>query len=601
VLLGGALALVVALLYARVGSHPFIFYDDGQYVADNARVLAGLSWDNVRWAFTTFHFNNWHPLTWLSYMLDVQIFGPSPGALHLVNVGLHALNAVLVFLVLDRTTGARGRSAFAAALFALHPLRVESVAWIAERKDLLSTAFGLLAIAAWRRYALRPGAGRYALVIACFALSLMAKPMLVTLPFVLLLLDAWPLQRVAPWSSDAAGAGAAPPVSWGRALSEKLPLLALSAASSVATVIAQGDAVRGLDLGIGARIANALVSHVRYVGKSLWPTGLAILYPHPEGGTPAWQAAGAALLLVASLAAALYAARRAPELAVGWLWFLGTLVPVIGLVQVGAQAMADRYTYVPCIGLAITVSWGAHRALGTWRGGRPLAAAGVATLALLSGLTWWQVGFWTDHVTLFRHAVAVTESNARAHGGLALGLRRAGQLDEALAEAREATRLEPDNARLWMTEAAMARELRQLPEAYGAAQRAVALDPGVSLAWTTLADVEADLGRPEAAIDALRAAVLLDSSNVSTWSNLGILLQGMGHTAEATEAFQAAVRAAPENPVPWRNLGVHLYKSGRAPEAARAFSEALRLQPGNPDLAQRLEAAQRMTGEPTAP
>jgi Flp pilus assembly protein TadD len=555
----------------------------------------------VRWAFTTFHFNNWHPLTWLSYMLDVQIFGPSPGALHLVNVVLHVVNALLVFFILDRMTGARGRSAFAAALFALHPLRVESVAWIAERKDLLSTAFGLLAIAAWRRYALRPGAGRYALVIACFAMSLMAKPMLVTLPFVLLLLDAWPLQRLPPWSSDAAGDGAAPPVGWGRALTEKLPLLMLSAASSVATVIAQGDAVRGLDLGLGARIANAFVSYVRYAGKSLWPTGLAILYPHPEGGTPAWQVVVAALLLAASLAAALYVARRAPEVTVGWLWFLGTLVPVIGLVQVGAQAMADRYTYVPSIGLAIAVSWGAHRALGAWRGSRPLAAAGVAALVLLSGLTWRQVGFWTDHVTLFRHAVAVTESNARAHGGLALGLRRAGQLDEALAEAREATRLEPDNARLWMTEAAMARDLRQLPEAYGAAQRAVALDPGVSLAWTTLADLEADLGRPEAAIDALRAAVRLDPSNVSTWSNLGILLQGTGHTAEATEAFQAAVRTAPENPVPWRNLGVHLYKSGRATEAARAFSEALRLQPGNPDLARRLEAARRMAGEPADP
>ena len=289
-------------------------------------------------------------------MLDVQLFGPSPGALHLVNVALHALNALLVFLVVDRLTGARGRSAFAAALFALHPLRVESVAWIAERKDLLSAAFGLLAVEAWRRYALRPGAARYAAVAACFALSLLAKPMLVTLPFLLLLLDAWPLRRVPPWSLDAPGV--APPVGWGRALVEKIPLLALSLASSVVTVIAQdrGGALRGLDLGLGLRAANAVVSYVRYVEKSLWPSGLAIFYPYPEGGTPAWAVAGAALLLAASVALAIYLARRVPAIAVGWLWFLGSLVPVIGLVQVGAQAMADRYTYVPAIGLAVATA-----------------------------------------------------------------------------------------------------------------------------------------------------------------------------------------------------------------------------------------------------
>ncbi len=632
-LLGGTLALGAALLYAQVAGHPFIFYDDGQYVADNVRVRAGLSWDNVVWAFTTLHFSNYHPLTWLSYMLDVQLFGPSPGALHLVNVALHALNAVLVFGVLDRLTGARGRSAFATALFALHPLRVESVAWIAERKDLLSAAFGLLAIEAWRRYALRPGAARYAAVAVCFALSLLAKPMLVTLPFLLLLLDVWPLRRVPPWSVDEPAA--APPVGWRRALAEKLPLLALSAASSAVTVIAQdrGGALRGLDLGLGARAANAVVSYVRYVEKSLWPAGLAIFYPYPEGGTPAWAVAGAAVLLAASVAAAAYFARRAPAVAVGWFWFLGSLVPVIGLVQVGSQAMADRYTYVPAVGLAIAVSWGAHRALGAWRDGKPLLAAGAAVLLALPALTWRQTAFWADHVTLFRHAVAVTERNARAHGGLALGLHREGQLDEALAEAREAARLEPDNARLWTTAAAIARELHQLPEAFAAAQRAVALDPRSGLAWTTLADVEADLGRPEAAlaaaeravelapeeaaawnklgtlraaagqpqpaIEAHRTAVRLDPRNASAWSNLAILLQATGQPDEATGAFEAAVHASPGNSVLWRNLGVHLFKTGRAPEAAGAFSEALRLAPGNEDIRRRLGAARLAAGENT--
>jgi tetratricopeptide (TPR) repeat protein len=620
--IAAALAVGAFLLYLQVAHHAFLFYDDGQYVAENGRVRAGLTWSNVKWAFTTLYFSNWHPLTWLSHMLDVELFGLDAGAHHLVNAALHALNGAVLFLVLDRMTGARGRSAFVAALFAVHPIHVESVAWVAERKDLLSTLLALLALAAWQRFARLGGWRRYALVAVAFAASLLAKPMWVTFPFVLLLLDVWPLRRARGFAE---GAG----VPLGRLCLEKAPLLALSLASSIVTVVAQdrGGAVVGLEVGLAERAANAVVSYARYLGKTLWPADLAVFYP--QRPLPAWQIAAATLLVAGVTAALLARAKRWPWAAVGWLWFLGTLVPVIGLVQVGAQAMADRYTYAPSIGLFVIASWGAH-ALARDRAARLVPAAAGLAVAILAVVAWRQTGRWVDHETLFRHAIAVTEENPRAHGGLAMGLRRAGKLEEARLHAAEAVRLEPDGSRHWLNLALIERDLGRPAEAREAIERAIALNPGLGLASTLRGQIEGDLGRAEDAEQALRRAtalapddarawnelgsalvrsgrtaealdawgraVALDPGFASAWSNLAILQQGLGNVPAAGEAFGAAARAEPANPLVWRNLGIFEMKAARPAEAANAFVRAVRLDPTNPDLLFRLGTAQLALG-----
>lgn len=627
--IAGALLVGGLLLYLQVAGHQFLFYDDGQYVAENPRVRAGLSWDGVRWAFTTLHFHNWHPLTWLSHMLDVELFGVRAGAHHLVNAALHAVNGAVLFLVLHRMTGARWRSAVVAALFLAHPLHVESVAWVAERKDLLSTLFGFLALGAYRRHAERPGAGRYALVLLCFALSLLAKPMWVTFPFLLLLLDVWPLRRFAFAAADGGAEGPGAVVPARRLLLEKAPLLALSVASSAVTLVAQRGAVSGDALGLGARAANAVVSYAGYAWKTFWPAELAPMYPF-RWPLPAWELALAALVVGGVTVAVLLGARRRPWAAIGWLWFLGTLVPVIGVVQVGSQAMADRYTYVPSVGLFLAIVWGVHD-LARGRQAGPLAAAAGLVLAVLAALTWRQTARWADHETLFRHAVAVTGENARAHGVLAMGLRRTGKAGDALLHAREATRLEPEVARHWSELALVSRAVGRPADAYDASRRAVELDPGLGLAWTALGQAAGDLGladeaeaalrrgvallpgeshawnelgmglarngRADEALEAYRRAVSLNPESAAAWSNLAILQQGLGRVDEAGDSFAAAARADPANPAIWRNLGVFLARTGRPVDAAGAFGEALRLRPGDPDLMLRLGLAQLASGD----
>jgi hypothetical protein len=353
------LAVAILLVFARVGGYELIFFDDNLYVTDNQLVRGGLSWSGLATAFsTTQGASYWHPLTWLSLMLDVQLFGIRPGELHLVNVLFHAANAVLLFLLLAGMTGAKWRSAFVAALFAFHPLHVESVAWVTERKDVLSTFFGLLTIWAYARYADRPGTARYAWVALFFVLGLLSKPMLVTMPFVLLLLDYWPLGRMDGRVPRASGAGPVrPPVPLTRLIAEKLPLLAASAAASVVTAVAQkqGDVMADLSLGFGLRLANAVVGYVRYLGKTIWPSSLSIFYPHPGPSLPMWQAAGAFFILLLITSLVLLRLRQSPWLSMGWFWFLGMLVPVIGLVQVGAQSIADRYTYLSLVGVFIMI------------------------------------------------------------------------------------------------------------------------------------------------------------------------------------------------------------------------------------------------------
>ncbi len=603
-----ALGVGTALVFAQVVGHEFISYDDDEYVTANAHVLRGVRWEGVAWAVTSTEAANWHPVTWLSHMLDVELFGMSPGAHHAVNVGIHALAAVLLALVWWRMTGAMGRSLALAALFAIHPLRAESVAWVAERKDVLSTLLWIVTIGAYVEYVRRPALGRYLLVLAAYALGLMAKPTLVTLPFALLLLDGWPLGRFARG-----------PIRWSAfapLVREKLPLLALAAASSAITYVAQsrGDAVsRAGASPLTERVANALVAYVAYLWKTVWPTDLAVLYPHPSltaGGLPAWQVAGSAVLL-AALSAWVVAQRRArPYLLVGWLWFLGTLVPVIGLVQVGLQSMADRYAYVPHIGLLAAVVWGVHDLASTERLRRGAAVVAACAVLALSAVTWHQLGFWKDHETLFRHAIAVTRDNSPAHAGLAAWLGTHGRPAEALAHAREAVRLAPRNLIAWKNLSVALRVEGSPQEAVSAAQEAVrlagsdaeswrylglaqreagdpaeakrALDealrlaPGQARTWMDLASVELILGRAEDASAAMREAVRLEAGDPQLWFNLGVVEGMAGRTEQAVVAYSNAVRLNPRYVAAWRNLAIMQERAGRSAEAAQSFAEAER-------------------------
>jgi tetratricopeptide (TPR) repeat protein len=622
--ISAALAVGTFALYARSATFGFIRFDDNRYLTENPVVQRGLSWDGVAWAFGALRAANWHPLTWLSHMLDVTLFGMNPGAHHLVNAFLHAVNAALVFAVLWRMTGSRWRSAMVAALFAVHPLHVESVAWVSERKDLLSTTFGLLALGAYRRYVERPGAARYAAVAVLLAASLLAKPMWVTFPFLLLLLDGWPLGRAPGAARGGVGPSpGSPPRSWPVLVLEKVPFLFLAAASSAATVYAQhrGGAIAGLELPPGSRVANAVVAYVQYLASAFWPASLSIYYPHP-GQLPIWEIGGAAVLLVLVTVTALGAARSLPWLAVGWCWFLGMLVPVIGIVQVGGQARADRYTYVPLVGLFIAVVWGGHRLLVPRLGRAVTRGIAVAILAILAVATTRQLGHWASNETVFTQALAVNPDDALAHGVLAEGLRAERRFEEALLHARAATRLEPGNAQHWETLGLTARDagalpearealetalrlgpgrpsswlamgwvledLNDLPDAEGAYQRTVELAPRDPDPWFRLGVVRTQLGAIEGAIACYRAVVELAPRNFAAWTNIAVLYQGAGRPADAGEAFLAATRANPGNPMGWRNLGVYHVKAGQLERAADAFRRALQVGPPDPDVLRRL-------------
>jgi protein O-mannosyl-transferase len=397
------LVLLTVAAFAGVWQNGFVEVDDDEYVYTNAEVLSGLSLHGVCWAFTTFHAGNWHPLTWLSLQLDAELFGLNPAGYHITNLLLHCGSAVLLFLALWRLTGALGRAAVVAAFFAVHPLRVESVAWVAERKDILSGLFWMLTLLAYAWYAERPDRTRYLLTLLAFAVGLLAKPMLVTLPCVLVLLDFWPLRRARGLGAD------------GVDQREKLPFFALAAVTCVLTLLAQEEAQPSLEaLPLWTRVLNALVAYVTYLGKMLWPRDLAFPYPHLGTDLPLWKAGAAGLLLALISWAVLRAGRRCPYLAVGWLWYLGTLVPVIGLVQVGGQALADRYTYVPLVGLFLAIAWG----LAHWAAGRParrvlLGGATVALLAACVVATQAQVRHWQDTLTLWERAFSVHAEDPR--------------------------------------------------------------------------------------------------------------------------------------------------------------------------------------------
>jgi tetratricopeptide (TPR) repeat protein len=562
-LLALALAAVTLAVFWRVTANDFVNYDDDRYLTENPFVQRGLDATSLRWAWTTGYMANWHPLTWMSHMLDAQLFGTAPAGHHATNVVLHALDAALVFVLLDVATGAAWRSALAAALFALHPTHVESVAWASERKDVLSTALWLLTTLAYVAWVRRPGRGRYALVGLALALGLTAKAMLVTLPATLLLLDYWPLGRLRS-TRDL----------WPR-MREKLPLVPIVVASAVVTLAVQGSggAVGSLDAyPLAVRIGNAVDAYATYLWMAVWPFDLAIIYPHP-GQVSGWRVAASATVLAVLSAVALRERGRRPYLLVGWLWYLGTLVPVIGLVQVGDAALADRYTYVPFLGLFVAVAW----ALPAWPRVVP-ALAGVV-LALLAARTRGQIGFWRDSVTLFSHAIAVDERNPVAHNNLAFALADRGEVVSALEHLRRALVLRPAylTARVKLGNLLLAQG--QVDEAAAQYDAAVSIDRTSVAALTNLGRVRAEQGRVDEAIALQKQALAIDPASVTAELNLGMALARKGQIAEARGHFEHVLEADPDNAEAHNNLGNMLLAEGRNAEALAAIDRALALRP----------------------
>jgi tetratricopeptide (TPR) repeat protein len=516
-------------------------------------------------------------------MLDVELFGPSAGWHHRMNVLYHLLNMELLFLVLFRMTGGLWQSAFVAALFGVHPLHVESVAWVAERKDVLSTLFWMLTMGAYLRYARDPGIGRYLLVAVLFALGLMCKPMLVTLPFVLLLLDGWPLGRLAPADSSVPPSLRRYVPVFFRRVWEKVPLLGLSAISCGITYLAQakGGAVSQLEhVPFGLRISNALVSYVIYLGKTVWPSSLAVFYPHPatiHANIPAWEIAGAILLLCGLSIIALRDGHRRPYLAVGWLWYLGALIPVIGLVQVGSQAMADRYTYVPLIGIFIAIAWCIPAVLSGWRFRRLALGLLGGLLVALSAAAWSQVGYWRDSVRLLSRAVAITDRNWLAMNNLGVSYEKLGQYQQAIGYYREALRIKPDDAKAWYNLGVSYEKLGQYQQAIGYYREALRIKPDDAKAWYNLGVSYEKLGQYQQAIGYYREALRIKPDYAKAWNNLGVSYEKLGQYQQAIGNYREALRIKPDISEAWINLGVSYSKLGQHQQAIASYREALRI------------------------
>jgi tetratricopeptide (TPR) repeat protein len=589
-------------VYGRLCKSGFVNFDDPTYVTDNPAVRAGLKLTGLVWAFSAAHAANWIPLAWLSHMADCQFFGLRSGFHHLSNIVLHVIGAILLFGVLKSMTGATWRSAGVAFLFAFHPLHVESVAWISERKDVLCGVFWLLTLWGYVRYAKAPSAKRYVLALIPFCLGLLAKPMIVTLPFVLLLLDVWPLRRLEvsgrPEQRDQTRLFV--PTTWHGALVEKLPFLAFAVGASVVTFFAQehGGAVNAHPF--TARLANALISYVVYIGKMFWPTRLAVFYPFPVEIAD-WQVAAASIVLLALSAAAVASIRRRPYLTIGWFWYIGTLLPVIGLVEVGAQSRADRYTYIPMIGLFIALVWAGAELFQRWPASRPAVAAvsAVASVGCLL-LTWVQTGQWKDSLSLFRHAIAVTEGNYVAYNNLGRALKDQGNIAEAVRDYQEALRIMPDYLEVLVNMGAIALERGHPAEALGYLSQALRQGPGYPPAHVNMGIALGQLGRAAESVREFREALRFEPDYAEAHSELGTALATLGQTNEALDELEEAVKLRPDVARSHNNLGNALMAMGRLPEAMAEFRAALRIQPGYADAHFDLGIALESTSLPDA-
>lgn len=562
-------------VFAPVRDFDFVTYDDLEFVAENPHVTTGLTAGNVRWAFADAYAGAGGPLTWISHMLDVEMFGISPGAHHVTNLVIHVCNAVLLLIVLHALTGSVGRSAFVAALFAVHPLHVESVAWIAERKDVLSTMFWLLAVWAYVAYVRQRRASRYALVALCLTLGLLSKPMVATLPLLLLLLDLWPLERIT------AATGSWREVRW--LILEKIPLAVLSIVAVTLAFVAQRriGAVAGFErLPLSVRLGNAAVSVVSYIGACFWPARLAAFYPYRELG--GGLVAGSVIALVALTAVGILLVRRAPYVTVSWLWFVTTLVPVIGIVQVGGHAMADRFTYVPLVGLFILLAWGGAAVL-EGAGLRPSQRAAVALPILLACgiVARAQAMNWRNGVALWEHAIEVAPDNARAHANLGVSIAREGHAGQAIDHYREALRLQPGDAYTHNNLALALVEQGKGAEALAHYQEAVRLAPEYANAHNNLANLLADQDRYGEALEHHREAIRLEPDAALNRVNLAITLGHMGRPGEAIPLMLDAIRANPDQ-AEWHYVVAALFaQNGQPQEAVPHLETALRLNPSH--------------------
>ncbi|MGD0785408.1 MAG: tetratricopeptide repeat protein [Sedimentisphaerales bacterium] len=536
-----ALTASSLLVFWQVRNFDFVNYDDPDYVAENLNIQTGITLQSVKWAFTTGYFGNWNPLTWFSYMLNWQLFGSNAAGFHLTNLFFHIANALLLFFVLKQMTRAIWQSAFVAALFALHPLHVEAVAWVSGRKDVLSTFFWILAMWAYLQYVKQPNVWRYLLILLFFVMGIMAKPMLVTLPFVFLLLDYWPFQRKISW----------------RLLLEKIPFIILAAVFSVIAFFTQrsnGSLPKFTEFGLKFRIYNAFISYVQYIEKVFCPNHLSAIYPYPlENVSVLYAVISAAILLTITILVIRFA-KNHRYLVTGWFWYLGTLIPVIGIIQVGSNAMADRYTYITLTGLFIIIAWGASELLAKWVSVSPqrktvLGVSMVIVLTTLGICAGRQTSYWKNSITLFSHANEVTQNNYIAYNNLGSAYARLGRWPEAVDDYQQAIKIKPDLAKAYYN----------LGYAYG------------------------ELGRSTEAIEAFKQAILIKSDYAKAHNNLGIAYGKLGRLPEAIETFKQAIKIKPDYTDAHYNLGYAYGKLGRLPEAIEAFKQAIKIKPDYTD------------------
>ena len=564
--------------YNPIAHDGFVLLDDVPYILGNSPVRAGITWQTVKWSFTTVHAGYWHPLTWLSHALDCQLFGLNPAGHHYVSLLFHAANAVLLFLLLEEVTTLAWPSLVVAALFALHPVNVESVAWAAERKNVLSMFFFLLALWAYGRYARRGGTWRYTLVAGCFALGLMAKPQIITLPCVLLLWDYWPLQRMFSKPDDPKENGAH---SLGFLIAEKVPLFVIALVSSIITVKAQraADAVRPLtDFPLSVRLENAVDSYVRYLKNLFWPEHLTPLYPHSGNSLPVWEVAAAGLLLLA-IAAFVVRWRQKRYLAVGWLWFLGVLVPMIGVVQVGEQAMADRFEYISMIGIFVAVVWGVYELAERKNVTKWLMMPATVSILVLGGLTYRQLGYWKDGVTLFQYTLSVTDKNYMAHQALAMALDKENRVEEAIPHFREAEALHDFPLPQVLNIGIYEQRNGHIEDAIGLYEKVLRRSNDVGLranAWDQIGSANVQIKNYDRAKQAYENALAIRADDVGALLGSGLLAEGDGDVSKAVIRLTHAMNVEPSD-IGYLLLAGALRRDGRESDARKAEEAAKKI------------------------